>query len=341
MLDQTVIQKIYDMVFKRIRRTEIDLFLCGGMSTPNRKLCRDSLRDEIRSMKNVAIYYPEDLFSEILARKKIDLFTLEKVLADNSDIIIIVCESPGSFTELGAFVNNSNTCRKVVAFIQSKYKNDKSFINQGPLEYLKTHSDRNTKVVYYNTDKESMKMKAEEVLKETANALGKTKADYKLSKISGQVCFILLLLYFFDIIQYNSLRMAVKERYLAESENDGSEAEKGSMQFDAIFSAAIKRMYRKRYLIKREDLGGYIISKEGYLKVNAYLKDIDYKPRMAEFCDKDVLNVKTQKTESNIEVTRIKIPVSEPDNSRIDRDRYFYVDGIRLDTLWKSFYRHG
>lgn len=45
----------------------------------------------------------------MLNRKKYDLLTLEKFLASNSDIILIVCESPGSFTELGAFVNNSET----------------------------------------------------------------------------------------------------------------------------------------------------------------------------------------------------------------------------------------
>lgn len=46
---------------------------------------------------------------ELLSRKKYDLFTLENFLAENSDLIMIVCESPGSFTELGAFTSNEKT----------------------------------------------------------------------------------------------------------------------------------------------------------------------------------------------------------------------------------------
>ncbi len=59
---------------------------------------------------------------EFLNRKKYDLLALESFLADNSDLILIVCESPGSFAELGAFVNNESTLNKVVVLIQKKYK---------------------------------------------------------------------------------------------------------------------------------------------------------------------------------------------------------------------------
>ena len=61
------------------------------------------------------------MFMELLSRKKYDLFTLENFLAENSDLIMIVCESPGSFTELGAFTSNEKTLRKLVVLIQKKY----------------------------------------------------------------------------------------------------------------------------------------------------------------------------------------------------------------------------
>ena len=93
---------------------------------------RDIIRGKLEDNANLSILYPEDMFMEMLNRKKYDLLTLEKFLASNSDIILIVCESPGSFTELGAFVNNSETLEKVVVLLQTKYKNAKSFIRQGP-----------------------------------------------------------------------------------------------------------------------------------------------------------------------------------------------------------------
>ena len=294
MLDRTIVKRIYETIFNRIKRTEIDLFLCGGASTAKHSSTRDSLKEVLRNERNLAIYYPENLFAGILARKKMDLLTLEKILADNSDIIIIICESPGSFTELGAFVNSNDTCGKVVAFIQSKYKNDKSFINQGPIEYLRKHSERNTKVMYYNTDINQTKKMAKEALSETSVIRGKKNVRYDLGLISGQVCFIMLLLYFFDSVKYDDLRETVSE--MRNNKNTPADDSENIIQFDMVYSAAIKRLYGKGYLIKREDLGCYRLSKTGYLRVEGYLKSIDSKRQ---------------------------------------------IDGIRLDSLRKSYYRHG
>ena len=92
MLDLTIVKRIYETIFNRIKRTEIDLFLCGGASTAKHSSTRDSLKEALRNESNLAIYYPENLFAGILARKKMDLLTLEKILADNSDIIMNGCE---------------------------------------------------------------------------------------------------------------------------------------------------------------------------------------------------------------------------------------------------------
>lgn len=330
MLNQSIVCRIYETVYKRIKRTEIDLFLCGGASTAKHKSTRDSLREQIQKLKNLAIYYPEDLFSEILARKKTDLLTLENYLADNSDVIMIICESCGSFTEFGAFVSNKEICGKVVAFIQSKYKNDKSFINQGPVEYLKKHSDRNTTVKYYNTDITSIKSGANDVLTETAKLLRKTNSRYDLTRISGQVCFIMLLLFFFDTIKYDDLRKAVREKWIAENV-DGTGAE-NDLQFEVLYIAAIKRLYYKGFLVKRVDLGRYQLSLNGYLKVNSYLRGID-------FYKKD--NWKDTKMDNMMIMKKNELPDSVIRNKKTIRDRYAHVDSIRLDVLRESFYRHG
>ena len=101
-----IVDEIYNNIFCNIRHRNIDLFLCGAASTKEKKSNRDIIRSRLENNDNLSILYPEDMFMEMLNRKKYDLLTLEKFLASNSDIILIVCESPGSFTELGAFVNN-------------------------------------------------------------------------------------------------------------------------------------------------------------------------------------------------------------------------------------------
>lgn len=103
-MDFNIANEIYNQIFSKINHGNIDLFLCGGASTKEKKSVRDHIKEKLVDNSNLSILYPEDLFIEMLSRKKYDLLTLEKFLANNSDVILIVCESPGSFTELGAFV---------------------------------------------------------------------------------------------------------------------------------------------------------------------------------------------------------------------------------------------
>ncbi|WP_346896728.1 hypothetical protein [Clostridium sp. UBA7503] len=96
------IDKIYTDIYNKINREYIDVFLCGGVST-NESYLRDWVRIEFEKNKIRALY-PEDLFMDILNRdKKMDLLSLEDFLAENSDIICVMPESPGSLVELGAF----------------------------------------------------------------------------------------------------------------------------------------------------------------------------------------------------------------------------------------------
>ena len=139
-MDLRIANEIYQDIFTKIEHVNVDLFLCGGASGKTWTSARDQIKADLIKNPQLSILYPEDLFMEILSRKKYDLLTLEKFLANNSDVILIVCESPGSFTELGAFVNNAETVEKVVVLIKTKYKNAKSFIMQGPVEYVKARN---------------------------------------------------------------------------------------------------------------------------------------------------------------------------------------------------------
>ncbi len=269
-------EQIYDDVFSNIKKGNIDVFLCGAASTKKKTSYRDLLRNELKNAKRVSILYPEDLFMELLNRKKYDLLTLEKLLAKNSDYIVIVCESPGSFTELGAFVNNSETVDKVIVLLQTKYKNAKSFIRQGPVEYVR--SKEKSHVIYYNADILEASEKIKKILYNKNNSGKKQKDSFKdLNIISGQYNFVLLLLYFYKTLTVKKLVSYIKSVYEAK-EFDMSD-------FDMIYTAAIRRLF-KEGLIKKynsDNDTGYMLTDKGYDSAMALLSYVELKGKTKIF----------------------------------------------------------
>ena len=74
-MDKEIIKKIYNDIFLYIQHSNIDLFLCGGASNKSYVSNRDQLRKRLEKDKKLSIFYPEDMFMELLSRKKYDLFT--------------------------------------------------------------------------------------------------------------------------------------------------------------------------------------------------------------------------------------------------------------------------
>lgn len=239
-----IVNEIYNEVFCNIQHGNIDLFLCGAASTKEKISYRDIIRSKLEDNSNLSILYPEDMFMEMLNRKKYDLLTLEKFLANNSDIILIVCESPGSFTELGAFVNNSDTLEKVVILLQTKYKNTKSFIRMGSVEHVRMKNKNS--IIYFNHNIDEAIDKIKKYLKNRFRYLGYKRKESKikdLNLISGQYYFIILLLYFYQELSVKMLVDNLKKLYKMKYNIE---------EFDIIYSSAIKRLF-KEGLIKKEE----------------------------------------------------------------------------------------
>ena len=129
------------------------------------------------------------------------LLSLEKYLADNSDYIVIVCESMGSAAELGAFVNNVETFSKVIVLQDLKFKNIKSFISEGPIKYLKKKYKNH--VLYYKNNSKKIASQLKYILKKEYSEKKKYFKD--IDCISGQCNYILFLLYLFDSIERTTL----------------------------------------------------------------------------------------------------------------------------------------
>lgn len=132
--------KIRDDFYKPRSTYKTSIFLCGAAITDTstiRHKLKEALSDWWNSYK-YDLVFPEDIFDELLySRKGKDLLSLENLLADNIDTILIIPESPGSFAELGAFANVAKLREKIVCILDEKYKKNKSFINQGPIKLIK------------------------------------------------------------------------------------------------------------------------------------------------------------------------------------------------------------
>ncbi len=125
---------------KKDDSSEISIFLCGGSTKEQAKL-RRNIGNELTGMSSkytYTIHYPEDMFMELIfGYKKHDLLSLENLLAKSVHVIVIILQSPGTLVELGAFANHSLLSDKLVVLIDSRHQRGKSFVNLGPVRYLK------------------------------------------------------------------------------------------------------------------------------------------------------------------------------------------------------------
>lgn len=87
----------------------------------------------------------EELYNQDLAE---DILSFEELLAEISDCIIIVAESPGTYCELGAFVLNNKFMKKTIVINEDNpdYKN--SFITRGPVKKVKDNDPE--RVILHN-----------------------------------------------------------------------------------------------------------------------------------------------------------------------------------------------
>lgn len=261
------VNKIYTDIYKNINKEYIDVFLCGGVST-NKSCIRDMVRIELENNK-IRVLYPEDLFMDILSKNKsMDLLSLENFLADNSDVICIIPESPGSLVELGAFTNNKRTLENLFVVINEKYKTQKSFIMTGPIKYIMNEKGSN-RITYYNEDLNALitllKFKFRKFIRMSKNK------TMDMDTIIGQYYFMQLVIYFTKHISNKDLKKLINYIY---TENK-YEKEK----FNMIFSSSLKLLYKNRH-IKRDIISGKIsLTDKGNIYVEGMIYNLNIKNR--------------------------------------------------------------
>lgn len=97
------------------------------------------------------IHPAQCVISEYLysADKAIDILTFEEVLAEISEYIIIITESPGTFCELGAFALHDSFVDKVIVINEDNPNFKSSFISLGPIKKIENQNEKN--VILYSS----------------------------------------------------------------------------------------------------------------------------------------------------------------------------------------------
>jgi len=136
-----IADKVMKDIFEPDQSYKTTIFLCGkdvSDQSSTRYKIADILTNGLWYSGDYDIIYPEDIFESLLYKSSSeDLLSLENLLADSVDVVVVIPESAGSFAELGAFANNEKLRNKMICVLDKKYERDKSFINQGPVKLLK------------------------------------------------------------------------------------------------------------------------------------------------------------------------------------------------------------
>ncbi len=123
------------------------VFLCGKELADRRFDLREQVKRLLQSRMGCSPFLGEDISEfQQAPRPDTDHLSIEVKFAEQSDLIIMFLGSPGTLAEVTAFAMNRNTNRKVVVFNDIKFKDEKTFINLGPLKLLPKGSQ-----VFYDT----------------------------------------------------------------------------------------------------------------------------------------------------------------------------------------------
>ncbi len=235
------INMIYEDVFCNTFNQSCYVFLCGGAG-------KEHIRNKVRPLLEIEqfqILYPEDLFMEMLNRdKKSDLLEYENLLADNSDIICIICESIGSAVELGAFVQNENIKKKMVVAINYKYARDKSFVMMGPVKHLKK-TNENSVVIFKDDDPSTLSSDITKAFRRMRKKSSSNKAQ-SFENLSAYIAFAPIVIYFHQTISRKSLHKNLKV-FL-------KERDRLPTRYNELFNASVKYLIKAGVLVTEYDI---------------------------------------------------------------------------------------
>ena len=120
---------------------------CAAKNHRTSIVLETSSTKDLRQFPRINVFFPEWLFSNLLEQTDEDLISLENVLANDVDKIILPLEGFGAICELGAFSIRKEIRDKLIVLNDKKHAVDKSFINLGPIKLIRKKS-KGTVIIY-------------------------------------------------------------------------------------------------------------------------------------------------------------------------------------------------
>ena len=130
------------------------VFLCGANKKNGEPSARrlELINFSERYLSNCHFFLAELVFKELSTDEESlsdNLLDIEADLSKLADHIIIVLESYSSFTELGAFAYSKQLRKKLIIVNNTKFINEKSFINMGPIKAITQQSQQSGHFLHY------------------------------------------------------------------------------------------------------------------------------------------------------------------------------------------------
>jgi hypothetical protein len=117
------------------------VFVCGARQAPNKDGARDRLVQYAKKhLQGFDFFMAEDVFDAWALPTRPTLLRIERLLADYSDCIIMILETPSVFAELGAFSAHKPLVKKLLVINDVRFKKTPSFVTLGPLAEINARS---------------------------------------------------------------------------------------------------------------------------------------------------------------------------------------------------------
>ncbi len=127
-------------------RGRMKVFLCGRKPSDRRFDLRTQVKRLLEGQMGCEASLGEDIEElSVPPRPDQNHLTIEVKEAARSDLIFMFLGSPGTIAEVTAFAMDERVNSKLVVFNQAKYKDQRSFINLGPLRLIPS-----SRIVYYD-----------------------------------------------------------------------------------------------------------------------------------------------------------------------------------------------
>ncbi|EZH67348.1 hypothetical protein DH09_05280 [Bacillaceae bacterium JMAK1] len=259
---------------------EVNIFLIGA-DIKNKKSMRYKIQVALENLRftKVNILLPETIFEDQIMLKEFNMLSLENKLAESVDAVVMCIESPGSYTELGAFANHDKLNKKLIVCQDKRYSRAQSFINMGPIKYLKSNTDS---IVYYENYNEPFDNKKITNLLKNIREVKKDNEDvtYDIFNPLFSEKYVLALLYVVETIDKAILINIIKKLEVSSNETKKEE-------IISVFLSSISTLSNKREVKINSINKSYSLTKKGKRRI-----ELEYPPYFVH---------------SNLDIFRIKM----------------------------------